>query len=310
MKQKRRAKTISVTQLLRRFSTEERCIAWLERAKWNNIPVCPYCGGTENISRPKSKPFTYWHRDCRKQFTMKNGSVMHASKTPTQNWIVAIYSVLTARKGVSAMQLSKEVGVQYRTAWYMLHRIREACAKGEFMLSDVVEVDETYIGGKERNRHESKKLKSGRGTVGKTPVIGARELDGKVVAKPIQKADKITTTDFVESCTERGSTVYTDDASAYSALLNRYDHETVNHSAKELVWGEVHTNSIENVGALFKRSMHGTWHHVSEKHLNRYVNEDAFRLNDGNCEVDTIDRMRSLAQQSGGKRLPYKELVA
>ena len=186
MARKRMATTISVTKLLKYFSTEETCIAWLEQARWNGKPTCPHCQGQDSISLVQSKRFTYWHKNCRKHFTVKTGTVMHSSKTTTQNWIVALYYVLTARKGVSAMQLSKELGVQYRTAWYMLHRIREACAGGQFKLSRVVEVDETYIGGTAKNKHASKKAKhKGTGMVGKQAVLGIRERQGRTKLLPI-----------------------------------------------------------------------------------------------------------------------------
>ena len=132
---KRIATTISVTKLFRLFPDEDACYRWLEAARWNSQPVCPHCGGVENIRPARSKPRTYWHGDCRKHFTVTTKTRMHATKRLLQNWIYAIYLVMTARKGVSAMQLSKELGCQYRTAWYMLHRIREACAGGEFVLS-------------------------------------------------------------------------------------------------------------------------------------------------------------------------------
>ena len=232
---------------------------------------------------------------------------MHATKTPLQNWIVAIYSVMTARKGVSAMQLSKEIGVQYRTAWYMLHRIREACVSGEFKLDTVVEMDEVYIGGKEKNKHGSKKLKAGRGPVGKTPVIGARERGGKTVATPVTSADGETAREFAKTNVKPGATIYTDESTIYNRLP--FNHEAVNHSAKEYVRGNVHSNGIESVWAVLRRSIHGTWHHVSPKHLHRYVNEASMRLNNGNCEVDTIDRMDALVREIGGKRIAYRELV-
>ena len=309
MARKRIAATISITQLLKYFSTEEKCIEWLERARWNGKPICPHCQGQDSISPAQSKRFTYWHKNCRKHFTVKTGTVMHSSKTTTQNWIVALYYVLTARKGISAIQLSKELGVQYRTAWFMLHRIREACAGGQFKLSRVVEVDETYIGGKAKNKHASKKPeRHGTGMVGKQAVLGMRERQGRTKLLPIVETTQSVLQGAIQAHVEPNTLVYTDDHRGYRGLP--YPHETVRHSAKEYVNGLAHTNGIESVWSVLKRSIHGTWHHVSVKHLQRYINEAAFRLNEGNCEVDTVDRMRSLVKGMKGKRIPYQELVS
>ena len=307
-KAKGTAETISITQLLRMFPDQETCIAWLERVRWNGEPHCAHCGTMDKVSAAKAKPHSYWCGHCRKYFRVTTGTIMHATKTPLQNWIIAIYSVMTARKGVSAMQLSKELGVQYRTAWYMLHRIREACASGEFKLEGVVEMDEVYIGGKEANKHESKKLNAGRGPVGKTAVIGARERGGSTVARPVENADGKTASEFASETVAQGSAIYTDESRIYNRLT--FKHEAVNHSAKEWVRGAVHTNGIESVWAVLKRSIIGTWHHVSTKHLHRYVNEASMRLNTGNCGVDTIDRMDALVRGIGGRRIRYQDLVA
>ncbi len=307
-KPKGTAETISIVELLRMFPTQESCIAWLEKVRWQGEPVCPHCGATDKISRPASKPNAYWCGSCRKQFTVTTGTIMHATKTPLQNWIVAIYSVMTARKGVSAMQLSKELGVQYRTAWYMLHRIREACAGGEFRLDNIVEMDEAYIGGREANKHSDKKQRAGRGPVGKVPVMGARERGGATVAKPVRDADGATAKAFANAVVEPDATIHTDDSRIYRGLPHR--RESVRHSAGEYVRGEVHTNGIESVWAVLKRSIAGTWHHVSPKHLHRYVNEAAMRLNSGDVKIDTIDRMDALIRAAGGKRIRYRDLVA
>ena len=156
---KRIAETISVPQLYKLFPDDKACREWLEEVRWGGEPVCPHCGAVEDIKPSgETKPNHYWCKSCRKDFTVTTGTCMHSTKKPLQDWLYTFYAVLTGRKGVSAMQLSKELGVQYRTAWHMLHRVREACKGGDFMLSNIVEVDETYKGGKERNKHESVEL--------------------------------------------------------------------------------------------------------------------------------------------------------
>ena len=305
---KKTAETISIIQLLDMFPDDEACYEWLEEVRWNGTPTCPRCGGCERVSNPASKPHTYWCGKCRKNFTVTVGTIMHSTKTPLRNWMLAIYSVMTARKGVSAMQISKELGVQYKTAWYMLHRIREACKGSDLKLENVVEVDEAYIGGREGNKHPSKKLNAGRGPVGKTPLMGAKERDGRVIAKPVRNADMETANRFARDHIREGATIYTDDSRIYGKLPFR--HDAVRHSAGEYVKGPVHTNSIESVWAFLKRSIHGTWHHVSVKHLHRYANEAAMRLNEGNVRIDTLDRMQSLVRNAGGKRIKYSELVS
>ncbi len=306
-KPKGTAKTISIVELLRMFPTQDSCIAWLEKVRWNGQPTCAHCGGTEKIGPAKTKAHAWWCGECRKYFTVTTGTIMHATKTPLQNWIVAIHSVMTARKGVSAMQLSKELGVQYRTAWYMLHRIREACAAGEFRLDNIVEMDEACIGGREANKHADKKQRAGRGPAGKVPVMGARERSGATVAKPVEDADGKTAAEFAKAVVEAGATIHTDDSRIYRRLPHR--HETVCHSAGEYARGDVHTNGIESVWAVLKRSIAGTWHHVSAKHLHRYVNEASMRLGSGDVKIDTIDRMDALIR-AGGKRIRYRDLVA
>lgn len=306
---KRIAETLSIAEVLKMFSTETKAVKWLEKARWGNAPVCAHCGSVEKISRAKSKRHTYWCGNCRKQFTVKTGSVMHASNIKVNAWAVAMYYVLTARKGISAMQLSKELDVTYKTAWFMLHRIREACGNGDFRLSKVVEVDETYLGGKEENKHESSKARKGRGAVGKQAVIGMRERGGKVKAKPVADTKKPTVQGFIREGVEEGSTVYTDDHRSYAGLRG-YEHKAVRHSAKEYVNGMAHTNGIESVWAVLKRGFTGTYHNWSVKHCGRYVNEFTFRLNEGNCEIDTIDRLDALGKGMGNKRIPYKVLVS
>ncbi len=285
--------------------TEEEAIKFIENIRWKSgNPICPHCGHTDKVYALKGKSCRlglYKCGSCRKQFTVKVGTVMQGTHLTMKQWLITFHLMSSSKKGISALQLKRELGIQYKSAWFLAHRIRAAMQESPLsnVLKGKVEVDETYIGGK---KHGSKR---GRGTK-KTPVVAVISREGDMIAKSVKSVGSKTLYKVVQGSVDDRSTIYTDEWPGYRGIGRFFEggHHTVRHSAKEYVRGDVHVNNAESFFALLKRGIHGIFHHVSVKHLDRYCNEFSFRWS--NRKKDDYQRMITMIAGITGKRLLYK----
>ncbi len=301
----------SVIELLDYYKDEATCKALLEQQRWNGKVTCPFCGSEKVYRIENGKRFKCGNPDCYKKFSVTVGTIFENTKIELRYWYGAIYLATAHKKGISSHQLSRDLGISQKTAWFILHRVRHMLKdKAPHVLSNTVEIDETYIGGKEGNKHAHKRLPKhlSKGTNGKTPVLALVERGGKVVAKPVlDGVDKETLYPVMLDHVKQGSKVYTDALITYRSLKDFFQHDYVNHHYGQYVYGDVHTNTVEGYFSLLKRGIIGIYHQVSVKHLAKYCVEFSYRYNSRN--LTDVERFQHVLTHAEG-RLKWNELIA
>jgi transposase-like protein len=308
----------SLLQLNDYFKEEKTCYEFLANQIWDSgKPVCPHCHYTivyttkSRSTKPSKKDIPEYRcgsKYCGKKFSTTTGTIFEASKLPLRTWFAAIYLITTHKKGISSLQLATDLQITQKSAWFVLHRIRDMYkVSAPDMLVDVVQLDEVYIGGKNKNRHADKKKEGSQGGAGKTMVFGARGICGKVKTQVIPNAESDTIIPIVEKWVEKGAIMVTDQLNSYKPLSENYFHISVDHSAGEYVTGAFSSNGIENFWSLFKRGIIGIYHQVSPKHLQRYSTEFAYRYNTRDQAAD--ERFRNTIKNANSARLKFKDLI-
>ena len=304
---------LSVYEFFQLFPDEPAAYSYSETRRWPNGPECPFCHSTRNS---RQRDYRYLRcKDCRSRFSVRTRTVFESSHIPLHKWLYLAYISHTDRSGINSVQLAREIGISQKSAWFMLHRLREACTPDldspDFpALSGVVEIDETYIGGKVTNwpNHRRKRYHHTHGPYAKQVVFGMRQRGGPVIAFPVPEVNRKTLFPYILRYVARGSIVFTDEAGVYVPLRDFYSHFSVRHSIRQWVNGPVNTASIETVWNVIKRKYrdHNWWSH---KHSHRYINEAVFRLNEGRPDEATLTVVDRMLSGAVGKRLKYRELI-
>jgi transposase-like protein len=272
---------VEIIKITQRFDNEAKCYHYLEKIRWNNCPICPYCQ-SDKASKRKND-FRYKCLRCNRSFSVLVGTILEGTKLPIIKWLIAVGLILNAKKGISSLQLSRDLGINKNSAWYLQKRIRWAMGEEETFLHGLIEADESYIGGSLVNKHEKLKKERGYHTNGmehKTPVLGMVERNGKIIVKVLEKAWGKEIKPIMKNLITKESEIVTDGFGGYKDLGLHFDkHVILYHSKKVRRIKDYHTNTIEGFWSMFKRAIVGQYHKITSKHLQEYINEMVFKYN-------------------------------
>lgn len=302
----------SFAEMLEVLPNDMSCRNFLETLRWNGEPVCPHCGSKnkEHYKLRKKGEYNgqYKCKDCRQYFTVTVGTMFEGSHLPLRKWFIAMYIFGSHKKGISSHQLARDLGITQKSAWFVLGRLRNSYnVKTPIQFSGTIQADESFVGGKNKNRHSNKKVKEsqGRSVKDKTPVFGLLN-NGKAHTTVVPNTKATTLKPIINAMIEQGAIVVTDEWNAYNGLAKNFQHEVINHKKNEFVRGNFHTNGIENFWSLLKRGIYGIYHSASPKHLNKYCDEFSYRYN--TRQITDAERF-SLSLQNADERLTYKQLI-